>query len=140
MEFNSDNVNLGMQIGSKIGREYLAKSNEWFSLSFLKPYFMVDNYYVLRKLKFVFLPYFFKDVDLEEDKLDSDTGNTTNNVQYDLYLPIVGFITYLLLLAINIGIVDNTEFNPDLIWFKATKNFSIVSFHVVVLKIRKFYY
>lgn len=137
MNLSTDNIDIGIQITKNLGSKYINKSNEWFSLNFLKPYFMIDNYYVLRKIKFLVFPYIFKDIESENNSIDNENNESSNFISLDLYLPIVGFITYLLLLAINLGMTEHTEFNPDIIWFKATKNFSIIGLHAIILKLCK---
>lgn len=96
----------------------------WFSkLEFIKPYFAVDHDYVCRKLLFLFFP--FKNVDVTEPGgLGNQLGGVTDpqaaagqlswktNVQdADLYLPIMGIFTYVLVYGIYTGMHDGMEFD-----------------------------
>lgn len=78
------------------------------TLKFLKPYFQVDNKYVYQKIKLIFLPFLYKD----NDNLDSHSQNEHENsnsipkskINYpDLYIPLMAFITFLLVTGLDLG-------------------------------------
>jgi hypothetical protein len=83
----------------------------WLSFDALKVYFDVTNGYVLRKLKIIMFPFLVKEDewrrggnfnatvgDIDED-IDGMSANAPrNNLQApDLYIPLMSFITYLLI-------------------------------------------
>ena len=91
--------------------------NDLFSLKFLKPYFTVDNRYVSRKLKMIVFPFLNNELKSLNEEIESDQDETNNELSNkgisrnsiafpDLYVPLMGFITYLLVIALNLG-TDN---------------------------------
>jgi len=69
----------------------------------MKPYFTVNNTYVIKKIKHVLLPFLYK---LPENNLDQDLEEdltiSQNRIEFpDLYLPLMSFITYIIILAFN---------------------------------------
>lgn len=135
-----ETVNLGIGIGKTLGQKYISQTNEWLSFSFLKPYFMIDNKYVLDKIKYVFMPFLHKDTE-ESIAFDSDSQDErpTNKFEYaDLYLPLVSFTTYILILGINKGLMlESGEFSPEFLWAKASTNSTILFFYALLVKLRK---
>jgi hypothetical protein len=55
----------------------------------------------------------------------------------DLYLPIMSFITYVLLIAFNEGSSGNSKFNPEILGKTLTKDFSILVLYTIILKAGK---
>ena len=53
---NEDSLNLGLNIGKQIIKE--SKFVDYFSLNGLKPYFEIDNSYVIYKLKNILFPFY----------------------------------------------------------------------------------
>jgi hypothetical protein len=58
----------------------------------------------------------------------------------DLYLPLMSFITYILLIAFNAGHSSNTKFNPEILGKTSTKDFAILILYTIILKSGKIYY
>lgn len=142
--FNNPNLDIGMQIGSEIGRNYLASTNlgEIFSFSFLKPYFCINNKYVLRKIKQIIFPFLYKEPEIQEedDYEDNLFQMSRSKIEYpDMYLPLVSFMTYVLLVTFNAAISSETNtFSPDYLGIKSSKNMLIIVLHMIVLKTCKF--
>ena len=106
---NEDTLKFGLNMGKQIVKN--SKFVDYFSLEGLKPYFDVDNKYVLVKFRYLFLPF------LKEKS--SNTVNTNEleikyNIEYsDLYLPIMSFITYVLAISFILAIKTPEIFNPQ---------------------------
>ena len=80
--------------------------NDILSLKFLKPYFTVDNKYVAHKLRLIIFPFINNENNNinEEIENDSKEGISKNSIAYpDFYIPLMGFITFLLLIGLNLG-------------------------------------
>lgn len=87
-----------------------------FSLKFLKPYFSVDNKYVSMKLKLILFPFLYneskslnEEIEFEQDDTNNDKNQNISKSSIafpDLYVPLMGFITFLLVIALSLG-TDN---------------------------------
>ena len=149
-----DTLGLGYNIGRKFVKD--SKFIDYFSLNGLKPYFQVNNKYVVTKLKNIFIPlYLFKKDPVEEDSnsygdsngygnnpydqgynndsssfnqsgqsnnqngsqsqisgnnfnADARTDIPKSKIEYpDLYIPVMAFITYVLLIGFNSSYQSN---------------------------------
>lgn len=135
---DSDTLNLGFKIGGQLGQEYISKSNEWFSFSFLKPYFLIDNNYVRNKLTLIAAPYLNKEIRSGLRNEDDYDQSTQSAVDYpDLYIPLMSFITYILIVTFKIASLSTGQFDPDVLGYKTSVNFFLITFYVAVLKVRK---
>ena len=142
-QFNFSNINnnptidIGIKLGTELGSKYIASSNEWFSLNFLKPYFSINNKYVIRKIKQVILPFLYREPELtdEEDFEDNYFQIAKSKIEYpDMYLPLVSFMSYVLLISFNFAMSEGEAFDPEYLWSKCSKNFTIVIAHMLLLK------
>jgi hypothetical protein len=85
--------------------------SDLLSLKFLKPYFTVDNKYVSRKLKLVVFPFLYNENKSIGEEIESENSDDTPNKGIsrssiafpDLYVPLMGFITFLLVVAFSLG-------------------------------------
>ena len=75
---SEDSLKFGVKIGEQLVRN--SKYVDYFSLDGLKPYFDVDNKYVLVKLRYLFLPF------LKEKSLASDEIQNKYNIEYLIYI------------------------------------------------------
>lgn len=138
--FNDNTVDIGVKIGSEIGSKYLNNTSEWLSFKFLKPYFSINNRYLFRKVKQICLPFLYREPEItdEEDFNDNYFTIAKSRIEYpDLYLPLVSFMTYILLITFYFAFSKGEEFDPDFLGSKCTKNFILVIVHVALLKTRK---
>eukprot|EP00823_Brevimastigomonas_motovehiculus_P004372 TRINITY_DN2874_c0_g1_i1.p1 TRINITY_DN2874_c0_g1~~TRINITY_DN2874_c0_g1_i1.p1 ORF type:complete len:365 (-),score=84.59 TRINITY_DN2874_c0_g1_i1:464-1558(-) len=124
-------------------------------VSKLKYYFHVDNLYVLKKLRMLLLPCLHKKGfrrSLVTDLSSSGTANNNNNAQQqqketdaslykfptedenapDLYIPLMSFITYVLLVAAIFG--ANGSFSPELIGLYASSTLVTLIFEVLIME------
>lgn len=141
--FDSSNphVSIGMKLGQDLGSKYLSSTSEWLSFNFLKPYFSINNRYLFRKIKQIFLPFLYKEPELtdEEDFEDNQFSIAKSRIEYpDLYLPLVSFMTYVLMITFNFAYSNGEEFDPDYLGTKCSKNFILIAAHVLILKACKY--
>ena len=126
-----DSLKFGVKIGEQLVRN--SKFVDYFSLDGLKPYFDVDNTYVLVKLRYLFLPF------LKEKSLDSDEIQNKYNIEYfDLYLPIMSFITYVLAVSFITALTDPSTFNPQTLGKILSKDFSLYMINAALVKLLMF--
>eukprot|EP00566_Odontella_aurita_P015133 CAMPEP_0113559948 /NCGR_PEP_ID=MMETSP0015_2-20120614/19170_1 /TAXON_ID=2838 /ORGANISM="Odontella" /LENGTH=353 /DNA_ID=CAMNT_0000461621 /DNA_START=168 /DNA_END=1226 /DNA_ORIENTATION=- /assembly_acc=CAM_ASM_000160 len=104
----------------------------------LRVYFAVDNRYVKRKMQRVLFPFLYKDW----ARLEDDASSTPTSVAFappiqdenafDLYIPSMALITYVLLCALCYGTAG--EFNPEVLPDVTTKCFVTQILEVVVVR------
>ena len=99
------------------------------------------NYkYVVRKTKQVLLPFLYKEPELtEEDDFDENNFNIAKSrIEYpDMYLPLMGFMSYLMLITFYYAISNGDEFQPENLYSKCSKNFFLALIHMGILKAGK---
>ena len=125
-------VKAGLKIGEQIIKDSQSKFIDYFSLDGLKPYFNVTNKYVLLKLIYIILPFLYK--------VDS-TLSSQQNIKIespDLYIPLMSFITYVLLIGFNSAYQQQKIFEPEILGKIASKNSFILFIHVALLKLTMF--
>ena len=125
-------VKAGLKIGEQIIKDSQSKFIDYFSLEGLKPYFNVTNKYVLLKLIYIILPFLYK--------VDSNLS-TQQNLKIespDLYIPLMSFITYVLLIGFNSAYQQQKIFEPEILGKIASKNAFILFFQVALLKLTMF--
>lgn len=102
--FTEDSLKLGLNIGKQIIKE--SKFVDYFSLNGLKPYFEIDNKYVIYKIKNILFPFYLFQKDQSPDTIGSNSSEAEDaqkiKIEYpDLYIPLMSFITYILLIGFN---------------------------------------
>ena len=125
-------VKAGLKIGEQIIKDSQSKFIDYFSLDGLKPYFNVTNKYVLLKLCYIILPFLYK--------IDS-TLTVQQNLKIetpDLYIPLMSFITYVLLIGFNSAYRQQKLFEPEILGKIASKNSFILFIQVALLKLTMF--
>ena len=131
---NEDTLKLGLNMGKQIVKN--SKFVDYFSLEGLKPYFDVDNKYVLIKLRYLFLPF------LKEKSANTVNTNeieTKYNIEYsDLYLPIMSFISYVLAVSFITALKNPSIFNPQTLGKILSKDFSLYIINAAIIKLLMF--
>ena len=125
-------IKAGLKIGEQIIKDSQSKFIDYFSLEGLKPYFNVTNKYVLLKLIYIILPFLYK--------VDSNLS-TQQNLKIespDLYIPLMSFITYVLLIGFNSAYQQQKIFEPEILGKIASKNSFILFIQVALSKLTMF--
>ena len=129
-----DTLKLGLNMGKQNVKN--SKFVDYFSLEGLKPYFDVDNKYVLIKLRYLFLPF------LKEKSASTVNTNEIEikyNIEYsDLYLPIMSFITYVLTVSFITALKYPSIFNPQTLGKILSKDFSLYIINAAIIKLLMF--
>ncbi|MES1915122.1 MAG: hypothetical protein MHM6MM_007111 [Cercozoa sp. M6MM] len=119
MLFNDATMQAAAQIGVGQLRNFAQSKIGFLSLTPLKPYFAVDNGYVLRKLQLLLFPWRTSDAppSYAPPGAAPSSACPRDDVQApDLYIPCMAFVTYALLMSYLIG-ADRTargeEFSPE---------------------------
>jgi protein transport protein YIF1 len=146
---NDPTAQMGMQMGQHAvaaGQKYIDQSlNRYISVPALKHYFNVSNSYVVRKLLLVLFPFMHRPWTRTTARGGDPSGNQMNSAtpqsyspprddinSPDMYIPIMAFITYILLSTVLAGI--RGSFNPALFGETTSTALGVVLFEIVVLK------
>lgn len=109
----------GLQYGANMaasGKDYVSSQvNKYVPVSELQKYFQVTTYSVARKLRLLLFP--FLNRDWERKMTANDQGRMVglgprDDVNApDLYIPVMAFVTYVLVYGLALGILD--QFSPE---------------------------
>jgi hypothetical protein len=129
---SEDTLKFGINMGKQIVKN--TKFVDYFSLEGLKPYFDVDNKYVLYKFRYLFIPF------LKEKQINSseEIQNKYNIEYFDLYLPLMSFITYVLVVSFISAIKNPEVFNPQTLGKILSKDFSLYVMNAMAVKLLMF--
>lgn len=122
---------MALQYGQKLadqGKELVNKEFEkYIPVSKLKYYFAVDNKYVVNKLKLIFFPFLHTDWSLKYDQ-DNPVQPRSDINALDLYIPMMAYITYVVLAGLVLGMQD--RFSPEQLGIQAS---SALAYSIVEL-------
>ena len=129
---SEDTLKFGINMGKQIVKN--SKFVDYFSLEGLKPYFDVDNKYVLYKFRYLFIPF------LKEKQINtSEEYENKYKIEYfDLYLPLMSFITYVLVVSFISAIENPGVFNPQTLGKILSQDFSLYIINVMAIKLLMF--
>nr|XP_026689674.1 protein YIF1B-like isoform X2 [Ciona intestinalis] len=107
---NDPMANMAMQYGQSLaghGKEMLEKNvDKYISMSKLKYYFAVDTSYVAKKLALLSFPFTHQDWSVKYHQ-DSPVAPRFDINAPDLYIPVMAYVTYILIAGISIGMTGN---------------------------------
>lgn len=139
---SEDTFKFGLNIGKQMVKE--SKFIDYFSLNGLKPYFEINNNYVLNKIKIISFPflYLFKkqSVSSEMNNMipisdELDNNKTISPSRPDLYIPVMSFITYVLLIGFFAASLNSKVFDPQILGRIARKDIFFIMLQVFICKI-----
>lgn len=115
----------------------------FLSVEGLKVYFDVTNTYVLHKIKIMLLPCLLKEDDWQSGSKfvasdfggddDDDAFTPRNYLQApDLYIPLMSFVTFILITGFNLG--QAQDFSADRLTYIFSKTLFLWCFEALVLK------
>ncbi|KAK7528302.1 ER to Golgi transport protein Yif1 [Phyllosticta citricarpa] len=133
---NDPTAQMGFSIGqnaARAGQEYMEQNfNRYVNVNALKHYFNVTNSYVVNKLFLVLFPWRHRPwVRQNYDGFFLPPREDINSP--DMYIPVMAFVTYILLSTLLAGI--RGAFHPELLGITATKGFAVVLFEILGLKL-----
>ncbi|KAL7728760.1 hypothetical protein ACLKA6_004126 [Drosophila palustris] len=127
---------MAMQYGQRLadqGKQLVENQFEkWVPVAKLKYYFAVDNAYVGRKLRLLFFPYVHKDWSLKYDQEHPVQPRYDINAP-DLYLPTMGYITYVIVAGLLLGMQN--RFSPEQLGIQASSAMAYSIFELVIYSI-----
>jgi len=149
---NDPTAQMGFQIGKSAvdaGQQYVEQNfNRYVNVSALKHYFNVSNSYVVNKLYIVLFPWRHRPWSRQQTRSSGATvGNGANVVEFlppredinspDMYIPVMAFVTYILLSTLIAGI--NGRFEPQLLGITFSNASVIIAFELAVLWLGRYF-
>lgn len=128
----------GMKYVVDTGRQYVEGTlARIINLRALRRYFAVSTDYVANKLKLVLLPYTHRG-SWQRSVLQTPTGDEYPPPRADinapdLYIPVMGFVTYIVFCAVVAGLAGG--FRPEMLGLVATKALVFVALDAAVLRL-----
>lgn len=124
---------MALQYGNQLaaqGREVVQREiNKYVPVSRLRYYFAVDTRYVMRKLLLIVFPYTHKDWMVKYDQ-DTPVQPRYDLNAPDLYIPSMGYVTYVLLAGFILGLQH--RFSPEQIGMQASSALAYIIFEMIM--------
>jgi len=127
------------QVGSRIfdnGRQYVDKNfGRFLTILPLKYYFNVNNRYVFNKICLLLFPFTHKNwsrLPKAHNDLDTYVPPREDINAPDLYIPVMAFVTYVLLVGFVHG--TNLKFTPDILGVVASTGMAVIAFEILAIK------
>ncbi|XP_075982788.1 yip1d-interacting factor 1 [Anticarsia gemmatalis] len=124
---------MALQYGNQLaaqGREAVQREiNKYVPVSRLRYYFAVDTRYVMRKLLLILFPYTHKEWMVKYDQ-DTPVQPRYDLNAPDLYIPSMGYVTYVLLAGFVLGLQH--RFSPEQIGIQASSALAYIIFEMIM--------
>ncbi|CAH0728683.1 unnamed protein product, partial [Brenthis ino] len=124
---------MALQYGNQLaaqGREAVQRElGRYVPVSRLRYYFAVDTRYVMKKLILILFPYTHQDWFVKYDQ-DSPVQPRYDVNAPDLYIPSMGYVTYVLLAGFMLGLQH--RFSPEQISIQASSALAYIIFEMVL--------
>ncbi|CAJ0938891.1 unnamed protein product, partial [Mesorhabditis belari] len=136
-QFMSDPMmNAARQIGGQFAAEQKEKISKYLSGFQLKYYFAVDNSYVAKKLGLLLFPFFHTDWSLKYGGSDEPVPAKNDVNAPDLYIPVMSFLTYVLVSGFVLGTQD--RFTPEMLGILTSNAFIWVIIENIIIFVSKY--
>ncbi|GMM50272.1 protein transporter [Starmerella bacillaris] len=144
-QFNPINLMGNAEIGKQAfnyGQQYITQSIDSYGItpSSLRYYFQVTNAYVRNKLLLVLFPWWPRRNWVRQLQPVQDTSGVDSYAfpsqdlnAPDMYIPLMAFITHLVVIALEQGVVD--QFHPDQFGAHTSKALGLMILELVMLKV-----
>lgn len=138
---NDTTTQLGLEVGRNAisyGQEYIGRNMEkYVSVGALRYYFQVSNSYVLKKVVLVVFPWRHKQWSRHVQRsgsgiIDGFAFPRDDVNAPDMYIPIMGFTSYMILVSVIRGIRGN--FHPELLGLVGSKSLALLILELVFVK------
>ncbi|KAH9949751.1 YIF1-domain-containing protein [Amylocystis lapponica] len=138
---NETTAQFGMQLGQSAvaaGQDYMQKNlGGLIPISVLKHHFNVSNSYVIKKLRLLLFPWRHKPWSRRMRRMEngqSEWQPPRDDINSpDLYIPLMAFVTYILLAALYSGL--QSRFHPEILGVTASKALAVVLLDFVFVKL-----
>ncbi|KAJ2938567.1 hypothetical protein O0L34_g13065 [Tuta absoluta] len=124
---------MALQYGNQLaaqGRQVVERElSKYVPVSRLRYYFSVDTRYVIRKLLLIVFPYTHKEWMVKYDQNTPVQPRDDINAP-DLYIPCMGYVTYVLLAGFMLGLQH--RFSPEQIGIQASSALAYIIFEMIL--------
>lgn len=127
--------NTARQIGGQFAEQQKTKISKYVSSFNLKYYFAVDTKYVARKLALIMFPFLHKDWTMKFSNDKPLTPREDINAP-DLYIPLMAFITYILVAGFVFGV--QRRFTPEKLGMLATNAMFYMLLENIIVFVTKY--
>ncbi|VDN52013.1 unnamed protein product [Dracunculus medinensis] len=128
--------NMARQIGGQFAEQQKEKLSKYLSAFKLKYYFAVDNAYVGKKLAILTFPFFHKQWNVMHDDGGQPVPARFDVNAPDLYIPLMAFITYVLISGFVLGVQG--RFTPEQLGIITTNALVYLLFENVILFVTRY--
>ncbi|CAG9536705.1 unnamed protein product [Cercopithifilaria johnstoni] len=136
-QFMSDPMlNAARQIGSNFAVQQKEKLTKYLSAFHLKYYFAVDNTYVGKKLGLILFPFLHRDWTVKYDSTDSPVPPRSDVNAPDLYIPLMAYVTYILISGFVLG--TQKRFTPEQLGIITTNALAYLIFENLMIIITRY--
>uniref|UniRef100_A0A158Q6X1 Protein YIF1 n=1 Tax=Elaeophora elaphi TaxID=1147741 RepID=A0A158Q6X1_9BILA len=131
-QFISDPMlNAARQIGGQFAVQQKEKLTKYLSAFDLKYYFAVDNTYVGKKLGLILFPFLHRDWTVKYDSSDSPVPPRSDVNAPDLYIPLMAYVTYILISGFVLG--TQKRFTPEQLGIITTNALAYLIFENLII-------
>ena len=138
---NSATGQLGMQLGTQAfnsAQEKISSNvSRYFDIAQWRYYFDVSNSYVLNKIKLLLFPFIHKTwtrTVKNEGDLTAYAAPRADLNSPDLYIPVMSFVSYIIIVGFRSGLSGGTAFSPDILGLTASSAFFVILIEVLLVK------
>uniref|UniRef100_A0A1I7XKB0 Protein YIF1 n=1 Tax=Heterorhabditis bacteriophora TaxID=37862 RepID=A0A1I7XKB0_HETBA len=136
-QFMSDPMmKAAQQFGGQFAEQQKEKITKYLNAFNLKYYFAVDNSYVGKKLGILLFPFFHRDWSLKYNGSEDPAPARDDINAPDLYIPVMAFITYLIISGFVLG--TQGRFSPEILGILTSNAFIWVIIENVIIFISKY--
>uniref|UniRef100_A0AAF5PV38 Protein YIF1 n=3 Tax=Wuchereria bancrofti TaxID=6293 RepID=A0AAF5PV38_WUCBA len=129
-------LNAAKQIGGQFAVQQKEKLTKYLSAFHLKYYFAVDNTYVGKKLGLMLFPFLHQDWTVKYDSSDSPLPPRLDVNAPDLYIPLMAYVTYILISGFVLGI--QKRFTPEQLGIITTNALAYLIFENLIIIITRY--
>ncbi|VDK72827.1 unnamed protein product [Onchocerca ochengi] len=135
-QFVSDPMlNAAKQISGNFALQQKEKLTKYLSAFQLKYYFAVDNTYVGKKLGLILFPFLHRDWTVKYDSSDSPVPPRSDVNAPDLYIPLMAYVTYILISGFVLG--TQKRFTPEQLGIITTNALAYLIFENLIIIITR---
>ncbi|OZC12359.1 Hrf1 family protein [Onchocerca flexuosa] len=136
-QFVSDPMlNAAKQISGNFALQQKEKLTKYLSAFQLKYYFAVDNTYVGKKLGLILFPFLHRDWTVKYDSSDSPVPPRSDVNAPDLYIPLMAYVTYVLISGFVLG--TQKRFTPEQLGIITTNALAYLIFENLIIIITRY--
>ncbi|VDM58961.1 unnamed protein product [Angiostrongylus costaricensis] len=133
---NDPMMRAAQHFGGQFAEQQKEKMAKYLNAFNLKYYFSVDNSYVGKKLGILLFPFFHRDWSLKYSTSDGPVPAKDDINAPDLYIPLMAFITYIIVSGFVLG--TQGRFSPEMLGILTSNAFIWIIIENIVIFVSKY--